>query len=394
MIRLPSVVVFAALSVLGFSAPVGAQDFEPVDLRELQRILDEAEAAGAAGPVPPDQRDPDSPVERADPGDAGPPVDPESDAAFVRRLLDRLRAAGAADPEGSAGRSGFLSPEEEASLAAMRDRLGLGPRPSAAPEPRFRLSLGWSLACVRAGYSSYGRYGGVGGVVPSGQAPAFLSANPLPPGAPVAWLDARAPAPGCGTPGWFGAIAADLRWGFFAGAGVSRTRVDHDLVFEGAVPSLLVWGTVHSFAGVAGVGSVDRRALFRIGWRAAVGRTELYALAAPGWASVVFDVAVDAEGLFYASGSVPSFSGGVPLADAPALVVAERVRVLPVVHVGGGFTRWVWRFVGVGVEATYFRTFSADDPRRPVVDPQGPSGLTWSYAPQGWAVDTGLRLRF
>ena len=400
MVRLLPVFAFVALVLAAAPAWVGAQDFEPIDLRELQRILDEAEAAGIAddpGPARPDPGAPDPAVGGPGSGAGSQPGDPESDAAFVRRLLERLRArggVGAADPEGAGGRSGFLTPEEEAALAAVRDRLGLAGGSPAVQEPRFRLSLGWSLACVRGEYSSYGRYGGVGGVLPAQDGSALLSANPLPPGAPVAWLDARAPAPGCGGPGWFGAIDADLHWGLFVGVGVSGTRADHDLVFEGAVPSLLVWGTVHSFAGTALVGSVDRRALFRAGWRVALGRTELYALVAPGWASVAFDVAVDAEGSFYAPGSVSSFSGSVPLPAAPALVVAERTRTLPVVHVGGGLTRWMWRFMGVGVEATYFRTFSDDDARRPAVDPQGPSGLTWSYAPQGWAVDAGVRFRF
>ena len=397
--------VFALLvAVAGAALPaaVSAQDFETVDLTVLERLLLAAEAAGED--PDPEQSDTGREAAPGTPRDAqvavggGDPPTPESDAAFVRRLLERLRArdasGGQLPPDGAGARSGFLSIEEQAVLDAVTDRLGLGPDAVPRTVRRFHLAVGTSSACVRSGHAAYGSYPGVGGVLPPAGSSARLSANPLPVGGPAAWMDARAAAPGCGPLGWSAAFDVGFSLGLFAGVAVSGTSATHQLTFDGEVPSLVVWGSVHPFSGSAVVASTERRLLARAGWRRVVGNMDFYGVLAAGRASVALEVGADVEGFFYEPGGVPSYSGGVQLPQAPTLVVTDARRGLPAVQLGGGFTRWLSGFIGAGVEVSYFKTFGAGDVGRSGVDGGDGSGVRWSYRPHGWSADAGLRVRF
>ena len=395
MARLSLALLGVLAAVAGALPPAAAaQDFEPVDLQRLETLLEIAEQADREAAERAGREDPDP---SAPGGGAGAEPMPDSDSEYVRLLLLRLRAIEAAAGLPPAGGPGLLSDEEQAALEAMEERLGLGrarPFGPAGPQ-RFHAGGGTSTACVGAGHAAYGRYPGVGGISPPPDRPARLSANPLPAvGGPVAWLDSRAPATGCGGLGWSAVVDVRVVSGFFAGLALSGTTAVHELEFDGEIPSVLVSGTVHPFDGTREVGSRERRVLLRAGWRAVGARTDYHAVAAFGRTFVAFEVGADAEGMFYAPGGVASFSGGGEQPVEVDLVVEERSRSLPVVQVGGGVTRWLSRFVGAAVEVGYFKTFGGSISAPPPRDDTAEPGAAWSYGLRGWSADARLRVRF
>ena len=385
----PAVLSVLVLSLAGaLPAPASAQDFEPVDLEQIERLLQGLELP------PADADDPEGARQAPGAGEQGPPVpaavplsgvghdqggdpaavDLENLTALERALLLRLA-------------------ESDDSTPGRLSRVWRG-----LQRPWVHVAGSLIGTCLRRTYASSVLFPGAGVFQPSALGLDRLSDNPMPSYGGDAALSAREIQAPCFVGGWEASVDVPVFRSLELGVGVRSYRAVHDVEVSGHAPSLLVWDAVVPFDGLAELVSLEELALLRVGWRFKIGRSDVSLVAAPGLARLSLGVVSDARGVFYSLGASPLY----PVGDAgdgapagPSFVIADHRRTRFVAEFGGGFTRWLRGPIGVGVEVRYLRSLGSRTLRESA-SAIGPSGamVDWRYAPDQWSASTGIRARF